>query len=72
MKALAIVAMFVMLLVGCKTAEPTVETTKCWEGHYYNTNDFVTATKQIELGPKESIWVLSNRTLSRLLQNTGK
>lgn len=61
----------ILTLCGCVT-EVNVETTKQWEGHYFSTNDFVNATKNINLDKGESIWVLNNTTLKRLLKNTGK
>jgi len=65
---------FVMLIAaipGCIsfTVEPKVETTKSWEGHFMNTNDFRNAVRDIQLSEGESVWVLSNRTLSRVLKN---
>jgi hypothetical protein len=56
-------------LCGCISYEPKVETIKTWENHYFTTNDFYKATENIKLEKGESIWVLSNSTLSRLLRN---
>lgn len=65
---------FVMLTIaipGCIsfTIEPRVETTKPWEGHYMCTNQIRRAVDGIKLEEGESVWVLSNRTLSRVLKN---
>ena len=63
-----IFALFAMS--GCTNmTQPSIQVTKPWEGHYKNTNDFYTATKEIQLEKNESIWVLSNRTLKRVLEN---
>lgn len=57
-------------LVGCTTIkEPVVETTKPWENHYYSVEQFQNGTKDIKLEKSESVWVISNRTLSRVLKN---
>lgn len=70
----AVFLAILLFLSGCISIKtgPVVETVRPWEGHYYTTNDFNKATQTIELNEGESIWVLSNRTLTRLLQNTGK
>lgn len=62
------------LLCGCISQPKTieVETTRYWENHYKNVNDFYFGTTNIKLDKDESIWVISNKTLSRLLKNTGK
>lgn len=62
---------FLVFLTGCInfTIEPKVEATKHWENHYFNVEDFKKSTQNIELSEGESIWVLSNTTLSRLLKN---
>ncbi len=60
---------FSLVFLGCTSYEPKVEATKQWENHYFTTNDFYNATTNISLEKGESIWVLSNSTLSRLLKN---
>jgi hypothetical protein len=59
------------VLCGCINTI-TVEPSKSWEGHYYTIEEFTEKTKNIKLDKDESIWILSNTTLSRLLKNTGK
>ena len=71
MRLLVIVAICGML-TGCLTTEPKVESTKPWENHYMTVEEFYEQTKDITLDKDESIWVLSNHTLNRLLKNTGK
>ena len=56
-------------LIGCATPQPVVETAKPWENHYYTVQQFKDGTQNISLENGESIWVISNRTLSRVLKN---
>lgn len=46
--------------------------TKQWEGHYYSVKDVQKAVDGLKLEKNESVWMISNRTLNRVLQNTGK
>lgn len=60
-----------LALTGCiNIIEPKVECTRQWEGHYYTTNDFHECTKNITLKKGESVWVLSDSTMIRVLKNT--
>ena len=59
-----------LALAGCFT-EPKVETTEVWEGHYFMTNDVQDAVQKIQLKDKQSIWLLSNTSLKRLLKDAG-
>ena len=65
-----IVAIACMLLVGCIT-EPKIETTSPWEGHYYSFDELKSKTEGQQLEEKQSIWLLSNTTLKRLLKDAG-
>ena len=69
---LIVAIMLSVILAGCITIEPVVENTKQWENHYMTVEDFHAKTKDIKLDKDESIWVLSNYTLNRLLKNTRK
>lgn len=62
---------FLLLAAGCASA-PKIETTKQWEGHYFNDTDAKTAAESIVLEKNESVWILSNSTLKRLLTNVGE
>lgn len=62
---------FLLLAAGCAST-PKVETTKQWEGHYFNRNDAKAAVESIVLEKNESVWILSNSTLKRLLTNVGE
>lgn len=56
-------------VAGCSSpaVEIDLQTTRQWEGHYYKAEDFYAATRSVALERGESIWVLSNRTLERVL-----
>lgn len=52
-----------------------MQVTKPWENHYMTAEEFKAGTAGLQLEEGESVWVLSNKTLSRLLKNyikTGK
>jgi hypothetical protein len=59
---------------GCALIEknPEVCPTESWEGHYMTEADFRRGTADIRLEKGESVWVLSNRTLKRVLKNVQK
>ena len=68
---------FILLLsvaafgTGCMTRNVIeLQPTRVWEGHYFTKQQFVDATQSIELKDGESVWVLSNHTLSRVLKET--
>lgn len=64
--------MLVLVLLaaaGCISYEAQIQVTKSYEGHFMTTNDFYKATKNMQLDKDESVWVLSNRTLKRVLKN---
>ena len=46
MKSILTVFIALLLAVGCTTA-PKVETTKQWEGHYFDTNSINNAVQKI-------------------------
>ena len=56
---------------GCIT-KPTIESTKSWEGHYYTVDELKDKVDTIKLDKDESMWLMSNHTLNRLLKNTRK
>ena len=64
------VTIFSMLLLplhGCYT-DLSIVTTNSWEGHYMNEKEFYEHTQGIKLNKNESIWVISNSTLKRILK----
>ena len=66
---LAIIA--TILLNGCMT-EPKLEATKPWEKHCYTVEELKQNIENMQLDKDESIWIMSNHTLNRLLKNTRK
>ncbi len=68
---ISLIMIALVLVAGCATS-PKVETTKPWEGHYFDTNSVSDAVQKIQLDKKESVWILSNSTLKRLLTNVGE
>ena len=65
-----IVLAICLLLTGC-IIEPKIETTSPWEGHYYSFDELKSKVENQKLEEKQSIWVLSNTTLKRLLKDAG-
>ena len=61
-----------LVIAGCQMSNEPIITTNVWEGHYKDETSFYKATRDIQLKKGESIWVLSNRTLSQLLINERK
>lgn len=63
-----------VLLSGCisSTSSISIESTKQWEGHYFTVEQFKTNTNDITLDQDETIWVLSDKTLSRVLKRVSK
>ena len=71
MKKFLIAIFLLMTLCGCIT-EPKLEATKPWEDHYYTVEYLKKKIDTIQLDKDESIWMMSNHTLNRLLKNIGK
>lgn len=70
MKTLIAFTTLVLVLSGCMTT-PLVETTEPWEGHYFSFDELKTKTNGQQLKEKQSLWLLSNTTLKRLLKDAG-
>lgn len=71
----ALAAAFVLAgVAGCSSpvVEVDFQASRSWEGHYFEVGDFYEATRSVSLERGESIWVLSNRTLERVLTQTQK
>ena len=68
---MSIVVILIVVLCGCMT-EPKLEATKPWEDHYYTVEELKKKIDTIQLEKNESIWMMSNHTLNRLLKNIGK
>lgn len=63
------VAFALLLLCGCIGQQISIEATKSWENHYFSVEEFKAGTESIQLEKGETIWVLSNKTLKRTLEN---
>lgn len=57
-------------LFGCKSIE--LPTTEPWEGRYSSVEEFKEKTRNIELRSGQSIWVVSNGTMYRILKKVEK
>lgn len=65
-----LLAASISLLAGCFT--PTINVVKPWEGHYYTAEEAKSSLEELQLEEGESVWILSNRTLKRVLKNNTK
>jgi len=65
-------ALAIAIITGCISVEHNVviESAKTYEGHYMTVEEFKKGTESMQLQSGESVWVLSNVTLKRLLKNT--
>ena len=64
-----IAIMLLMLASGCMSNDIVVDPVQPWEGHYMTVEEFKEKTADIQLESNQSIWVLSNNTLKRVLKN---
>lgn len=70
-KTFVITLSIAALATGCKAPDVIeVQPTKSWEGHYFTEQELAAATQDMKLEKGESVWVLSNKTLSRVLRET--
>lgn len=67
-----IVAAACLAFAGCFTPEINVESTSPWEGHYYSFEMLRVKISDQKLEDDQSIWLLSNTTLKRLLKDAGE
>lgn len=68
-RAAPVVVAACLLAAGCATEQIHVDFqgTRAWEGRYEKPENFYRATRAVSLERGESIWVLSSRTLERVL-----
>lgn len=64
--------LIIVFLNGCYINNIVIDPVKTWEGHYMTIEEFKTSTSDIVLEKDETIWVLSNTTLKRVLKNLGR
>lgn len=73
MKIKITIAVFAsLILCGCINQNVVVQTTKSWENHYTSVESFKNGTKDISLQEGETIWVMSNETLKRVLKEVSR
>ena len=66
----AITTACALLATGCVSI--TVDPVRQWEGHYYTTEEVKAAVESLSLHKGESVWILSDSTLARVLKNNRK
>ena len=66
----AIVTACALLAAGCVSI--AVDPVHQWEGHYYTAEEVKAAVESLSLHKGESVWILSDSTLSRVLKNNRK
>ena len=64
-----IAMLLLMIATGCVNVNPAVEPVKPWEGHFFTAEEAKASVESIQLEENESVWILSNRTLKRVLKN---
>lgn len=64
----ASVIIVAITLTGC-VHRINVDCVRTWEGHYFTEKEFKAGTSDVRLEKNESIWVLSNSTLKRIILN---
>jgi hypothetical protein len=57
---------------GCATGSIEIYAAKSWEGRYSSAESAKAAAEQITLGKGESVWMLSNGTMKRILTKRGE
>ena len=66
MKYIALISL--IFIAGC-FSQLKIEATQSWENHYFTIEEFRAGTENMKLEKGESVWVLSNKTLKKTLQN---
>jgi hypothetical protein len=61
------IALILFITSGCMS-NININTTKSWEGRYETKKDIVNAITNMNLDKNESVWILSNSTMKRLLK----
>lgn len=62
----------VFLLTGCISKDIQVYSTKSWEGHFFDVEEAKQKLDNAELSKGESIWILSNKTFTRVILENWK
>lgn len=66
------VAAFMLVSCGCISRNIEIQPTNAWEGRYSDRETALEALRGCRLERGQSIWILSNRTLKRVLLENGK
>lgn len=66
------VAAFMLVSCGCISRNIEIQPTNAWEGRYSDRETALEALCGCRLERGQSIWILSNRTLKRVLLENGK
>lgn len=66
------VAAFMLVSYGCISRNIEIQPTNAWEGRYSDRETALEALRGCRLERGQSIWILSNRTLKRVLLENGK
>lgn len=61
------IALILFITSGCMS-NININTIKPWEGRYETKKDIVNAITDMNLEKNESVWILSNSTMKRLLK----
>jgi hypothetical protein len=61
------IALILFITSGCMS-NININTIKSWEGRYETKKDIVNAITNMNLDKNESVWILSNSTMKRLLK----
>lgn len=67
-----VVAAFMLFSCGCISRNIEIQPTNAWEGRYSDCETALEALRGCRLERGQSIWILSNRTLKRVLLENGK
>lgn len=66
------VAAFMLVSCGCISRNIEIQPTNAWEGRYSDRETALEALRGCRLERGQSIWILSNHTLKRVLLENGK
>lgn len=67
---LSIICALSLVLSGCMTEKIVdIQTTKQWEGHFFTKQQVYEKIENMNLEKNESVWIISNETLFRILEN---
>ena len=70
--AKAVMAAFMLFSYGCVSRNIEIQPTNTWEGRYSDCETALEALRGCRLERGQSIWILSNRTLKRVLFENWK